>query len=547
MKRKITIIIMTFVLAFMLVVETPVFAFAQDTPEVTEQIYENKEEAITAQTQETPETLETPETSETPAATETPAGSIVSETTETPTSQEPDDAVSELTPGVVITKGDTEFASDSVTYGDYTTSIKGLPDEKTETVLNGVATVVPELVGNREIYEFEIGGSVDAEKYSLDLSDYDSLLCWAGTASNMLWTSGYAQEAVNPFTGENFKSEDEVMDYCRKVFTDEAGDPAGVFDYLFEGVYPYMGEEGISLPRDENANYGGLLPEVDAGCGFIEQLCDDKGNDSDILSELNDLSDVSAGAWLRWFNVDENAYADGAHWLTIAGLTKDDTEADFRNKYKGIILADSDNTPVREDDYSSDSPEDRAKLAAAQPNIYTFYNLSWENLAGENAFVIVDYLNPLKYPMYRTVLGGLMWLTDRIIPEPSAPEESGSHDDNSSILIPAPVNPELDKIKALMVDGDMLVYSPANNQYSLENNDEFTLYVRNIRTALTNVYLDGVRLSENASNYKIDVLPNGLFKITLSKDLMKTLDKGNHELLLDFYTIDDVTVTIVVE
>ena len=185
---------MSFVLAFILVVETPVFAFAEDAPEkeivkefeavekpeiagtqeagtqevsetseATEQISESKEAPLTAKDSEAPEASQTSEapTQEAP-------------TQEAPAPQESDTEASELTPGVVITKGDTEFASDSVTYGDYTTSIKGLPDEKTETVLNDVATVVPELIDNKEICEFKISGSVDAEKYSLDLSDYDS-------------------------------------------------------------------------------------------------------------------------------------------------------------------------------------------------------------------------------------------------------------------------------------------------------------------------------------------------------------------------------------
>ena len=74
---------------------------------------------------------------------------------------------------------------------------------------------------------------MDAEKYSLYVEGYDRLLCWAGTASNMLWMAGYAQNAINPLTGETFKSEDEVFDYYRTYFTDDAGDElAGIVYFI---------------------------------------------------------------------------------------------------------------------------------------------------------------------------------------------------------------------------------------------------------------------------------------------------------------------------
>ena len=73
---------------------------------------------------------------------------------------------------------------------------------------------------------------VDAEKYSLYVEGYDRLLCWAGTASNMLWMAGYAQNAINPLTGETFKSEDEVFDYYRTYFNDEAGDELACIVYF---------------------------------------------------------------------------------------------------------------------------------------------------------------------------------------------------------------------------------------------------------------------------------------------------------------------------
>nr|MCR5733061.1 hypothetical protein [Lachnospiraceae bacterium] len=52
---------------------------------------------------------------------------------------------------------------------------------------------------------------VDAEKFFAQ--GYDENLCWAATAANMLWISGYGQQAINPITDQAFQSEDEIFDY----------------------------------------------------------------------------------------------------------------------------------------------------------------------------------------------------------------------------------------------------------------------------------------------------------------------------------------------
>lgn len=51
----------------------------------------------------------------------------------------------------------------------------------------------------------------------------DGSMCWAATTANMLWSTGWAQKAINPLTGEAFASEDEVFALFKKHFLNDGG------------------------------------------------------------------------------------------------------------------------------------------------------------------------------------------------------------------------------------------------------------------------------------------------------------------------------------
>ena len=81
----------------------------------------------------------------------------------------------------------------------------------------------------------------------------DSLKCWAASASDMLWLTGWAQQAVNPDTGAPFKSEDEVFSYIgARMFNDGSWQPDcirwffsgqdenGVLPLLTSGPFPVL-------------------------------------------------------------------------------------------------------------------------------------------------------------------------------------------------------------------------------------------------------------------------------------------------------------------
>ena len=300
----------------------------------------------------------------------------------------------------------------------------------------------------------------------------------------------------------------------------------------------------LAQVEDATAGTGGLLSDLPLQDQYAKQSCDENG-DNDILSLLGDLSNKSAGVWIRYFS-DDVGYYSNAHWATVTGIVTDDTATDFREKYKGIFLADSDDYTVRSDAYSEDTPEERARLAAEAPNIYTYFTLGWENIAGDNTWVIVDSsVEPIK-----RVISAIRCLADidtlnRTSSDDGNDDDNSSSDDNTQLVTYR--DQAIDIIKTFMADNDMLVFSPNVGRYVQGNDEEYTIYVRNYRTSLLNVFLDGERLSENTANYRVDELDGGLFRIRLSKELMNTLKKGNHDLLLDFNAIDDAGISISVE
>ena len=59
----------------------------------------------------------------------------------------------------------------------------------------------------------------------------------AATASNMLWVSGWAEKFVNPATGANFASEDEVFELFNTSFTDSGSEVSSGIDWFLMGEY----------------------------------------------------------------------------------------------------------------------------------------------------------------------------------------------------------------------------------------------------------------------------------------------------------------------
>lgn len=404
--------------------------------------------------------------------------------------------------------------------------------------------------------------NIDAEKYSNKDADegYDTLLCWAATAANMLWTTEYAQHAINPFTNESFQNEDEVFDYFRKCFQDNNGSPDGAITYFTEGTYEFTGDKDFSQIREDSPG-GALLPNSLGP----DSLKVEEAKDESILALIGDMVDKAAGALLKWWTGVK--FDDGAHWLTVQSLEWSD------ESYTGIWLADSDSDPATDAGLVGNTPEDKAALAKDRPNVYTYFPLSLETIDGEKLWRVVGYPTDGNTQAIITFIctlskyGSYVPVVPVPAPEPEPESSTTYYEEPQSVEVPqsteqapAPMEYEEQIKRAIALSGDhealikltkeiMLnngrrVLSLTNGVFDREKDVEFRLFVLNSATILNNVYLDGQRLGLN--QYTIVNNPNGTFEIVLGSELLKTLENGYHSFKLELVS-NEINTFIVVQ
>lgn len=374
---------------------------------------------------------------------------------------------------------------------------------------------------------------VDAEKYGE--AGYDSNLCWAASAADVLWQAGYPQNAINPLTNEVFQSEDEVFDYFRACFTDEGSNQVGALSYFIDGYYPYDGMEGFSQLKVD-APQGGLVPEINSDDVTV-YLSDSGDLSTNIFADYETLLAEYGGAAslaVSFWDQSEEKYLSG-HAITLVSLEKDEV-----GNYVGIWFVDSDNDKLVEWEDLSD--EEKAQIAATAPNSCQYYTLSAKDIDNGLYWVIDDYSG------YETVIDSLVYLA-QYNPELFAQiyDEvigggSGSGAPSNSITEEA-----FAAIRNMMVDAGWAIYSPSNTIYDATKDTGYSVFVAGPTSELLNVYVDGQRLSAGAGEYKLYMSPSGVFSLTIDTAIMRSLASGEHTLTLDMNSGEDIVSTINVQ
>ena len=477
---------------------------------------------------------------------------------------------------MIVVVGDTQTTPDpsssagcgSITFetGDGLTAIvKGISDDNREQLQTLINDNGWQTLDNGNVLEIHMPTLLDVEKYSTVSGPYDQDLCWAAAASNLLWGSGYAQDAVNPATNAPFANADEVFDYFRQIFTDNGGLVDGAVSVFMTGEYPYDSEwyteNDWSQLKEENVE--GLLPETDPlevgeeiqmqGSPEKIQVLEllDRFSVSLALRRITDDS-VAPDSW-NW----DDAYG---HAVTAVGLVYDAMVTNIRERYKAIFLADSDNTPCNGSEQASDS--DKAEAAASAPNTYTMYGLSLVDFGDQYGplWVIDNYPGTLANGMGHVAIREMFALRDNGFVEPETPEQPAqpeTHDtatpsdtasDSQSTNEPsvtAPVNSMYAKIKQLMKENDWLVYSPADWHQPCGQEMDFEIYFHASLTFLEQITMDGEPLTYR--DYSIKNCRNGLFLLTLDGSRMAQLEQGEHTLIVQLRKSGEITMQIFVD
>ena len=134
---------------------------------------------------------------------------------------------------------------------------------------------------------------VDAEKWDAEIPLFDSRLCWAAAASQVLWLSGWAQEYGSPVTGKPFASEDEVFDYYIRSFSDRGGETSEGIKWFFNGTYFISGSGTHTSPMNGTDPTNGLQKDFVAS-KVTESY--DAVDSPEALSHLLDIDHSSENA-----------------------------------------------------------------------------------------------------------------------------------------------------------------------------------------------------------------------------------------------------------
>ena len=508
---------------------------------------------------------------------------------------------------------------------DMTAYIAGMTAEARQNMIDILQASLDQAIKDNKPLKITDMALPDAEKYLL--SGYDELLCWAATAANMLWISNIAQQSVNPATNANFQTVDEVFDYFRTVFTDQVGRPDGALSVFLKGTYPFQNSAGLSQLKDPGSVSKRLPDGIQTPDFGLFNL---QGENVKDIAAFEKLDIQSLGVLLHSYDNVDKKMGSLAHWVTSPGIIIDNTKTGLE-RFKAIMIADSDNDPINGDDSIPNA--EKAVKAAKAPNSYTVYPLTLKTYStiGQR-WTIPFYTRPdqsdfdvlIDWVAFVASIKPATKKSEDILPgdeddwdddgwaeddwdyeweydeddedEPAQPASEGSANGPSKAIIPADFNwddfdwddfdwedydwedmdmdeldefldavpadrlPELialakaqdggsgflEAVKNRMAEMNLEIFSPADWKYSLSKDGAFVVVVRTDPTQLLNVLLDGRLLTEYQKDFEVIDENTGTFLLVFSKDVMQSLEAGEHTLTLEINGIGELVRTITV-
>lgn len=427
--------------------------------------------------------------------------------------------------------------------GELTVILKGLTEGNKVSSFNAINKYINRIFEEGRLpleAPADLDQFIDAEKYNVYEFTYDANHCWAGTAANVLWMTGYAQKTVNPITGKYFTSEDEVMAYFSEHFTDEAGTPDEAVKWFLNGEYSCDDEEGVAHRKDKNS--GGLfnIKDLDDRTFYDYVL----GN-PERIDALEYFQEYGIGVLVRWIINDK--LTSFAHWMTVVGAIIDETTDNIYDRYKAIVIADSDSNPA-----NGELPADyQTKLDAKKnrPNIYTVYRLYFDEKYG---VWCMDYDVP--YPTVITFFFSLFDIqpediVNSVVPNPDNPDElyvvvpNGT--DAESVIMDInyfksltieqlEIDLNIQMLRDYMKKNQMSVF--AINEGTVNEGKDYVAYITSPETFVYGVSIDGEDVPFN--QYSLENV-NGLTKITIKNEYLAKLPKGKHSVLINIQGIDN--------
>lgn len=219
----------------------------------------------------------------------------------------------------------------------YEMCVSGLAEEFTDDQINSLisaflsetpATLESDDLIDAEKFSIYMHGEVgdwvftDDDFRNVDYDDWgDNGMCWAGSASDMLWNAGWAQLAAQKNPDRSFNNVDDLFNYFCSNFPNGAGSDAyDAIDWFMDGGYSGLSpdKEPGNLPEYVTADYAKEVSfsdgdNIESGVELIKAIKDggavglavDFSQDNYPLKENSDIT-VS-------FDPELNGYAEGRY------------------------------------------------------------------------------------------------------------------------------------------------------------------------------------------------------------------------------------------
>ncbi|MBR3667666.1 MAG: hypothetical protein IKN66_11010 [Ruminococcus sp.] len=231
--------------------------------------------------------------------------------------------------------------------------------------------------------------------------EYDSKHCWAGSVSNMLWISGWADGLSDPDRERKFSSEDHIFEYFNDHFIDNGSEIYAGIDWFFMGEAYDVGPTVIAPVKDpENPNNGLKKEFVSTFAQRTYDLTEDAGS-IEALMRLDLDSDEPAVIGASIGDTSDNTVSSSLHAITIAGAIIDPAAESLADRYKAVIIIDSDNDSCPEvlpEDPQNVPVQDREADKESRPNVFSVYNLTInKDVSGIPYWAMIGYYGTDPY------------------------------------------------------------------------------------------------------------------------------------------------------
>ncbi len=306
--------------------------------------------------------------------------------------------------------------------GELELILTGLTEGSAAYVLDALSAYDPD---DDSPFRLENDEFVDAEKWSFITEEQDdeadSNQCWAAAVSDILLISGWAEGHNDTVTGTPFDSEDTIFEYFNTKITNRGCDAQQALSWFFTGEF---------APDWESSHPAMLADDPNPADGIIKDFVITSAlreyNIADDISQIGALEDLdmnsSAAAVFEGsigFMSEGGALSKSEHAIAVVGIITDPKAEDARERYKAIIISDSDN-----DGYPDDSsenaeeltPEEKNAEKEARPNSYTAYKLKLSKDAnGKEYWELLGYYEDSHTVLYDLV--GLPMASEALVDE----------------------------------------------------------------------------------------------------------------------------------